>query len=100
VGWSKRRDGKRHEVLWQSGRIGQLGRRFRSANAINDSGLIVGACGDNACIGEARRLTDLGKIATLGLRRRHQQPHDRRRRQQRRGHQLLRVGPRNSRTRW
>ena len=64
VGWSLTRDGKYHAVLWEGGKIHQLDRRFTEASAINDAGVIVGACGDSACVWEAGRLTNLGKVVS------------------------------------
>jgi probable HAF family extracellular repeat protein len=64
VGWSLTRDGKYHAVLWEGGKIHRLGPRFTSANAINDAGVIVGACGKSACVWESGRLTNLGKVVS------------------------------------
>ena len=66
LGWSKTRRGAWHAVLWEGGRLRDLGTRIE-ARAINDEGLVVGACGGNACALERGRLTDLGKVGDAAV---------------------------------
>ena len=62
VGWSRGMDGRDHAVLWEHGRIRVLAAGFTVARAINDAGVIVGSCGDAACVWENGRLTNFGTV--------------------------------------